>query len=53
MRRDREDLTALEVFVLALLLDDDTPAEGVTTTEESDSSTTPGETHRARPERGH
>jgi hypothetical protein len=50
--RDREDPTAFEVLILALMLEDDPSAEEVKP-EELDASTTPGETHRARPERGH
>jgi hypothetical protein len=45
--RDHEDLTAFEVLILALLLDDDTSAEKVTT-QESEASIPPGEKHRAR-----
>ena len=45
--RDHEDLTAFEVLILALLLDDDTTAKEVTT-QESEASIPPGEKRGAR-----
>jgi hypothetical protein len=49
--RDHEDLSALEVLILALMLDDETSAEEVTANK-PDAQTPPVDTQRTRSERG-
>ncbi len=50
--REHEDLSALEAFILELLLEDDQSAEEVASEFDAHMASVIG-THRVRPERGH
>jgi hypothetical protein len=50
--RDHEDVSAFQALILALLMEDETSAEEVTT-KKLDSDMASVDTHGARPERRH